>query len=89
MKLCSLHGDVRCQALAPVPHEQRRLARRDQAVGRVGPEGGAGGVEAESAETAATEEAVLAAHCSIACSTVGQGSPDPLFVVLPGVWDPA
>jgi hypothetical protein len=44
-----------------VPKKQRRLARRHQALRRVGAEGRAGLVEVEGAEHVAVKEAVLAA----------------------------
>ena len=54
---------------------------RNQALGSVGPEGGAGRIESEGAQTAALEEAILASHRTIACSTVGQVRPVPLLVM--------
>src|SRR4051794_37961038 len=71
-------GDSLRGPAGPVAHQKRGLAGRDQAVGRVGPEGGTGRVEPECAEAAATEEAVLACHRSIACSTLGQVAPSSL-----------
>src|SRR3954466_3179691 len=60
---------------SPIPHKERGLAGRDQAVRCVRPEGGTRRVEPEGAEAAASKEAVIAGHRSITCSTLGQVRP--------------
>ena len=66
--LRGLHDNLR-GGVTVVAHEERGLPGRDQALGGVGPEGGAGRVESEGAESVAPEEAVVTRHCSIARSS--------------------
>jgi hypothetical protein len=79
--LRGLHDNLRGGLPGPVAHQQRGLPGRNQALGSVGSEGGAGRIESKGAQAAALEEAVLASHRTIACSTVGQVRPVPLLVM--------
>jgi hypothetical protein len=75
LPLRSFHGNLRGSGITAIPHQERGLPGRNQALGSVGPEGGTRRVESEGAEAAAMEEAVLTCDRSIACSTLGQVAP--------------